>query len=364
VHACRARYKREYLVLKDINIGGRLVGCGQPPFIVAELSGNHNQSLDRALEIVEAAASSGAHALKLQTYTADTMTLDIDEREFLITDVDSPWAGRNLYDLYHEAHTPWDWHEKIFARARELGLIAFSAPFDGSAVEFLESLDTPCYKIASFENTDHALIRKVASTGKPIIISAGMATAGELDDSVRIARESGCDEIIILKCTSTYPASPDNTNIKTIPHMRQLLDCHTGLSDHTLGIGVAVAAVAFGAVLIEKHFTLRRSDGGVDAAFSMEPAEMAALVDETGRAWQSLGHVQYGPTNSERSSLSFRRSLYIVSRMKAGDVVAPSDIRVVRPGFGLAPGYVDDIIGLRIRKDVEPGTAVSWDLFK
>lgn len=351
-------------MIKDIELGGRPIGRGHPPLIVAELSGNHNQSLDRALDIVEAAARTGAHAVKLQTYTPDTMTLDLAEDGFVITDPDSLWSGRTLYDLYREAHTPWDWHEQIFDRARALGLLVFSSPFDESAVEFLESLDAPCYKIASFENTDHALIRKAASTGKPMIISAGMATAADLDQSVRVARQAGCDELIVLKCTSTYPASPENTHISTIPHMRELLGCHVGLSDHTMGVGVSVAAVALGAVLIEKHFTLRRSDGGVDAAFSMEPADMTALVEETERGWQALGRVRYGPSEGEVGSLAFRRSLYVVNDLKAGDTVGRSDVRAIRPGYGLAPKHLDEIIGLTVNKDAKRGTPVSWELFK
>jgi N-acetylneuraminate synthase len=344
------------------SIAGRAIGLDTPPFVIAEMSGNHNQSLERALELVDAAASAGAHALKIQTYTADTMTLDIGEREFLIQDPKSPWNGRTLYDLYQEGHTPWDWHEAIFARCRQRGMIGFSSPFDATAVDFLEGLDVPCYKIASFENTDIPLIRKVAATGKPVIISTGMATAGEIDETVRAARAAGAKDLILLKCTSTYPATPQNTNVRTIAHMRELFGCEIGLSDHTMGIGASVASVALGASVIEKHFTLRRSDGGVDATFSLEPAELRALVEETERAWQSLGHVSYGPTVAEQKSLVFRRSLYVVKDMAAGDELSLENIRAIRPGLGLAPGRIDDVIGRQVRRAVSRGTPLTWDL--
>ncbi len=332
-----------------------------PPFIVAEMSGNHNQSLERALQIVDAAAKAGVHAVKLQTYTPDTMTLDVADGDFLIVDGDSLWAGKNLYALYKEAYTPWEWHEPIFERCRELGLMAFSTPFDETAVDFLEKLDVPCYKIASFEVTDLPLIRKVASTGKPMIISTGMASVAEIDEAVRTAKEAGCSDIILLKCTSSYPASPADSNLMTIPHLKQLFGCPVGLSDHTLGIGVAVASVALGAVLIEKHFTLSRADGGVDAAFSLEPEEMRMLVEETKRAWQALGTVRYGPTETEKKSLKFRRSLYIVKDLKAGDVLSPENIRIIRPGYGLSPKYYEVVLGRRVREDVRKGTPLSWD---
>jgi N-acetylneuraminate synthase len=326
------------------------------------MSGNHNRSLERALEIVEAAARSGAHGLKIQTYTPETMTLDLDEREFHISDPTSPWAGTSLFKLYGEAHTPWDWHEAIFRRARELGMIAFSTPFDDTAVDFLESLDVPCYKIASFENTDLHLIRRVSATGKPVIISTGMATIAELDDAVRTAREAGCKDLILLKCTSTYPATPSNTNILTIAHMRELFGCEVGLSDHTMGVGVSVASVALGATVIEKHFTLKRADGGVDSAFSMEPAEMAQLVIETERAWQALGHVSYGPTEAEKKSLQFRRSLYIVKDLKAGEVLTKENVRAIRPGLGLPTKYLEQVLGKRLGQDAKRGTPLAWSL--
>ena len=348
--------------MKPISINGRKIGDAHPPFVIAEMSGNHNRSLNRALEIVEAAAASGAHALKLQTYTADTMTLDIDQGEFFISDESSPWKGVSLYKLYQEAHTPWEWHRPIFNRARELGLICFSTPFDETAVDFLESLCCPAYKIASFENTDIPLIQWVAATGKPLIISTGMATAEELDETVCAAREAGCKDLVLLKCTSTYPATPDDSNLLTIPHLRDLFGVQVGLSDHTMGIGVAVAGVAMGATVIEKHFTLRRSDGGVDSAFSMEPDEMRSLVVETGRAWQALGRISYGPTESEKGSMKFRRSLYIAKDMKAGDVLTMENLRIVRPGYGLPPKYFDALLGKTVKKDIPKGTPVYWDL--
>lgn len=345
-----------------MRIGDKTISRDSEPFIISEMSGNHNQSLQKALEIVEAAARSGAHGLKLQTYTPDTMTLDLNEGEFFISEDKSLWKGLSLYDLYQTAHTPWDWHKPIFERARELGLIAFSTPFDETAVDFLEDLDVPCYKIASFENADIPLIRKVAQTGKPMIISTGMATIAELDETVRIAREYGCKDIVLLKCTSTYPSTPENTNLMTIPHMRELFDCEVGLSDHTLGIGVAVAAVALGATVIEKHFTLSRADGGVDAAFSLEPHEMKALVEESQKAWQALGKIQYGPMKAEKKSILFRRSLYITEDLETGDILTKENIRSIRPSRGLSPKYLDVILGRRIIKNVKKGTPFSWNL--
>lgn len=290
------------------------------------------------------------------------MTLDLDEREFHIGDPKSPWAGTSLYKLYGEAHTPWEWHKPIFERARALGMVPFSTPFDDSAVDFLETLEVACYKIASFENTDLPLIRRVAATRKPLIISTGMASAAELDETVRAARAAGCRDLVLLKCTSTYPATPDNTNLRTIPHLRELFGCEVGLSDHTMGVGASVASVALGATVIEKHFTLRRSDGGVDSTFSMEPAEMASLVVETERAWQALGSVAYGPTEAEKKSLQFRRSLYIVRNLKAGEALTRNNLRAIRPGLGLPPKYLDEVLGKRVRRDVKRGTALDWDL--
>ncbi|MEI6333212.1 MAG: pseudaminic acid synthase [Methylococcaceae bacterium] len=338
------------------------IGQQQAPFIIAEMSGNHNQSLERALEIVDAVAKTGAHALKIQTYTPDTMTLDLDEREFYISDPNSLWAGTSLYKLYGEAYTPWEWHKPIFDRARKLGIIPFSTPFDDTAVDFLESLEVPCYKIASFENTDLPLIRRVAATGKPLIISTGMATVAELDETVRAAREAGCKDLILLKCTSTYPATAQNTNILTIPHLRELFNCEVGLSDHTMGLGVSVASVALGATVIEKHFTLNRADGGVDSTFSMEPAEMEQLVLETERAWQALGKVSYGATEAEKKSIQFRRSLYVVKDLKSGDTLTRENVRAIRPGLGLPPKYFEVVLGKTMKQDVSRGTALGWDL--
>ena len=343
-----------------IKIGKHSVGIDAPPFIIAEMSGNHNQSLDRALEIVDAVAKTGAHALKLQTYTADTMTIDVAHGEF-INDQEL-WSGRSLYNLYKEAYTPWEWHAAIFSRARELGLIPFSTPFDNSSVEFLENLNADCYKIASFENTDVNLIRKVAATGKPIIVSTGMMDLSEMDEMVRNAREAGCKDLILLKCTSTYPSTPKGTNIATIPHMREMFGCEVGLSDHSMGIGVSVASVAMGATVIEKHFTLNRSDGGIDSAFSMEPSEMKSLVVESERAWQSLGTISYGPGEKEMQSRQYRRSLYIVEDIKAGGIITEQNMRAIRPGLGLPTKYYDVVLGKKVDRDVARGTAVCWDL--
>ncbi|VVO09511.1 pseudaminic acid synthase [Pseudomonas fluorescens] len=346
--------------MTSFKIGSRSIGADAPPFIIAEMSGNHNQSLELALQIVEAAAKAGAHALKLQTYTADTMTLDLAHDEFFIKDPDSLWAGSSLYALYEKAHTPWEWHAPIFARAKELGMLAFSTPFDETAVDFLESLDVPAYKIASFENTDLPLIRRVAATGKPLIISTGMASIAELDETVRAARAAGCKDLVLLKCTSTYPASPENSNVRTIPHLRELFGCEVGLSDHSMGVGVSVAAVALGATVVEKHFTLDRSAGGVDASFSLEPAELASLVIETERAWQALGQVRYGVTEAERKSLVYRRSLYVTRDMAAGEVFNGDNVRAVRPGLGLAPKHLDAVLGRPARQALMRGTPLDW----
>lgn len=345
-----------------IVIGNRKIGRGEKPFIIAEMSGNHNQSLERALRIVDLAAEAGADAVKLQTYTPDTMTLDIHTGEFFIHSDTNLWKGQSLYNLYEEAYTPWEWHEAIFERCRQHGMIAFSSPFDETAVDFLESLDVPAYKIASFENVDLPLIRKAASTGKPIILSTGMATAAELDEAVRTIRGQGNDQIILLKCTSTYPATPENSNLATIPHMRELFQTEVGLSDHTMGIGTAVAAVALGATVIEKHVTVSRAEGGVDAEFSMEPHELKQLVIETERAWLSLGKVMYGPSEAEIPSLDHRRSLYIGADLKEGDILTKENVRTIRPGHGLSPKYLDIVLGRRIKRDAVKGTPLSWEL--
>ena len=345
-----------------MKIADRVIDASQRPYIIAEMSGNHNQSLERALEIVDAAAANGADAIKLQTYTADTMTLDVRMPGFVIDDPKSLWVGRQLYELYQEGSTPWDWHKPIMDRAAVHGIHCFSSPFDASAVDFLESLGVAAYKIASFENIDLPLIRKVASTGKPMIISTGMANVAEIDEAVQTARQFGCGNLALLKCTSTYPAKAKNSNIATIPHMRSMFGCEVGLSDHTMGSGVAVASVALGATLIEKHFTLSRADGGVDSAFSMEPHELRQLCNETENARLALGRVSYGPTPAETKSLAFRRSLYIAADVKEGEVLDATNVRAVRPGFGLPPKFIDAVIGRRAASDAPAGTPVSWDL--
>lgn len=346
-----------------MRIGDRDIGIDEPPFVIAEMSGNHNQSLERALAIVEAAARAGAHAIKLQTFTPDTMTLDLAEGEFYINDEGSLWKGSSLHELYRQAQTPWEWHEPIMRRARDLGLICFSSPFDETAVDFLCGLGVPAFKIASFENTDLPLIRKAAATGKPLIISTGMATVGELDEAVRTARAAGCTQMALLKCTSTYPATPENSNVATIPVMRAMFaGCEIGLSDHTMGVGVAAAAVAHGATIVEKHFTLSRKDGGVDSAFSLEPDELRALVTETERAWLSLGRPTFGATSAEKKSLTFRRSLYVTADTRAGEILTEQNLRCIRPGLGLPPKYYDMLLGRRVGRDVKKGTPMGWDL--
>jgi pseudaminic acid synthase len=342
-------------------MGERWVGADQPPLVIAEMSGNHNQSLRKALEIVDAAADAGAHAIKLQTYTADTITLNVRGGDFEIRDQGSLWAGQNLHDLYTKAHTPWKWHQPIMERARQRGMICFSSPFDESAVDFLEELDVPAYKIASFENNHLPLIRKAAATGKPLILSTGMASLGELEKSVATAREAGCQDLVLLKCTSTYPATPGNTNIRTIPHLRDLFGCQVGLSDHTMGLGVAVAAVGLGATVIEKHVTLSRSDGGVDSAFSLEPQELAALVKESERAWQALGEVSYGPTDAERNSLQFRRSIYVAADIAKGECFSVENLRIVRPGHGAPPHLLDQLLGKQAKRSFCKGEPLSLD---
>lgn len=344
-------------------IADRQIGDGQRPYLIAEMSGNHNRSLDRALEIVDAAAASGADAIKLQTYTAETMTLDLRSKDFVIDDPASLWHGRQLYELYDEAHTPWDWHRPIMDRAASHGMHCFSTPFDFSAVDFLEELDAPAYKIASFEMTDLPLIRKVAATGKPLIISTGMASVAEIDEAVTTARTAGADGVVILKCTSTYPATPENSNLVTIPNMIETFGCAVGLSDHTIGCGVAVASVALGACVIEKHFTLRRADGGVDSAFSMEPHEFRFLRDEVDRAAQALGQITYCGTAAEEGSRQFRRSLYIAEDVAAGEPLTARNLRAVRPGFGLPPKFLDSLLGKRVARDLPAGTPADWSMF-
>ena len=345
--------------MKDIKIAHHTIGLNHSPFIIAEMSGNHNQSLERALQIVDAAAMAGAHAIKLQTYTADTITI---KGAYTINDENSLWNGKELYDLYQEAHTPWEWHQPIFDRAKEKGLVAFSSPFDETAVDFLETLHVPAYKIASFENTHLPLIRKVAQTGKPIIISTGVSSIADIDETVRLLRNEGCENFILLKCTSTYPATPENTNINTIPHLSKLYNCIVGLSDHTMGIGVSVAAVALGARVIEKHFTLRRADGGVDSTFSLEPEELKALVIETKNAYLSLGEISYGVQQAEEKSKFFKRSIYVSKDISVGGIFTNENLKIIRPGNGLAPKFIDDIIGKKAKCFIKAGTPLNWDI--
>ncbi|MBM4433643.1 MAG: pseudaminic acid synthase [Chloroflexi bacterium] len=346
---------------RPIFVHGHTIGGDAAPFVIAEMSANHNGSLERALAIVDAAADAGAHAVKIQTYTADTMTLDIDAGEFAITDPGSLWRGRTLYDLYREAATPYEWHREIFDRCRSRGLVGFSSPFDPTAVDFLESLGVGMYKIASAEVVDIPLIRRVASTGKPMVMSTGMTDLAELSEAIDAARGQGCQDILVLKCTSAYPAPVEASNVLTIPEIRRRFDVHVGFSDHTLGLGAAVAAVALGAVAIEKHFTLSREDGGVDAAFSATPDELARLVRETATARRALGGVQLAPSADEIASRRYRRSLYIVEDMKAGDVFTAANVRAIRPGLGLAPKHIDAFIGRAISRDAPRGTALTWE---
>ncbi len=347
---------------QPIPVAHHSIGPQHRPFVIAEMSGNHNQSLERALEIVDAVADAGAHALKLQTYTPDTITFNGTTEAFFIRDDKSLWSDRNLYKLYQDAYTPWEWHKPIFERATARGLVAFSSPFDTTAVDFLESLGVLLYKIASFENTDHILLKRVAQTGKPVIMSTGVASVADLDESVRVLRQNGCRQLVLLKCTSTYPATPESTNLRTMPHLRDLFDVPVGLSDHTMGIGAAVAAVALGAVVLEKHVTLRRADGGVDAAFSLEPDELRNLVVETERAWLALGTVSYSLTPKEARSLQFKRSLYVVKGMKAGDHFTPDNVRSIRPANGLHTRYYEGIIGKTAAQDIDAGTPLAWPL--
>ncbi|HEX2787454.1 MAG TPA: pseudaminic acid synthase [Ignavibacteria bacterium] len=344
---------------KEIVIENKKISSDSKPFIIAEMSGNHNQSIDRAFAIVDAAAETGVDAIKLQTYTADTMTIP---GAYTITDKNSLWYGKELHELYKEAYTPWEWHEPIFKRAKEKGLIAFSTPFDESSVDFLESLNVPLYKIASFENTDLPLLKKVASTGKPVIMSTGAASLAEIYTAVQTLKTNGCDKLVLLKCTSTYPSTPENTNLNTITAMREIFDCIIGLSDHTMGIGAAIASVSLGARVIEKHFTLKRADGGVDSAFSMEPDEMKSLVIESERAFLALGKVQFDIQKAEEKSLLYKRSIYAVKDIKAGEEFTKDNIRVIRPGLGLQPAYFEIILGKKANKDIKSGTPLTFDI--
>lgn len=346
---------------EPIKIGKYFVGQDYPPFIIAEMSGNHNQSIDKALAIVDAAADAGAHAIKLQTYTPDTITvkgaMKIEDEASL-----SLWSGKELYDLYKEAYTPWEWHQPIFEHARNKGLVVFSSPFDTSSVDFLESLDVPAYKIASFENTDHILLRKVALTGKPVIMSTGVSTVADLEESVKVLRDNGCKELILLKCTSTYPASPENTNLRALPLLKELFNVNVGLSDHTLGIGVSLASIVFGARVIEKHFTLSRAEGGVDSAFSLEPDEFKTLVSEAERSFLALGTTFLGIQLAEQQSIKLKRSLYVVEDIRAGDLITPENVQSKRPSFGLHTRNYDQILGRNVKMDILKGTPLSWEM--
>lgn len=343
----------------EFNIAGRRIGPAHPPYVIAELSANHNGNLDAAFAIIDAAAASGADAVKLQTYTADTITLNSPRPEFFIHE--GKWAGQSLHDLYQSAHTPWDWHPALFDRARARGITMFSSPFDSTAVDLLEDLNAPAYKIASFEAVDPALIRYAASTGKPMIVSTGMADADEIAEAIAAARDGGCRDLAILHCVSGYPAPPGDYALRTIPDMIARFGLVTGLSDHTLDNTTAIAAVALGAAILEKHVTLDRNGGGPDDSFSLEPPELAQLCTAARTAWDALGAVDYGRKSSERGNAVFRRSLYFVKPLKAGEVITPAHVRSVRPGFGAAPKHLDHILGRRVRVDVEAETPVRLD---
>src|ERR1035437_1924442 len=345
---------------KTITIDGRVIGAEMPPYVIAEMSANHNGNIETAFKIIEAAKQAGADAVKLQTYRPDTITLNCDSEDFRIHG--GLWDGRTLYDLYQEAHMPWEWHAPLFAHARKLGITIFSSPFDNTAVDLLEDLNAPAYKIASFEAVDHALIKYVASTGKPMIISTGMADAEEIQEAIDAARAGGCKELAVLHCVSGYPAPAADYNLRTIPDMIQRFGLVTGLSDHTLDNTTAITSVAMGASIIEKHFTLNRKGGGPDDSFSLEPAELAALCKDSKTAWAALGKVDYSRQSSELGYVRFRRSLYFVKNMKAGEVITHDAIRSVRPGFGLPPKHYDTVLGKRIKRDVIVGTPLAWDL--
>lgn len=346
--------------LPAIHIENRRIAADEPPYVIAEISANHNGKLDTALKIIEEAKKAGANAVKLQTYTADTITLNSDAEEFRIRG--GIWDGKTLYQLYQEAHLPWEWHEPLFDYAHKLGITIFSSPFDNSAVDLLENLNAPAYKIASFEAVDLPLIKYVASTGKPMIISTGMADAEEIQDAIDAAREGGCKELSILHCVSGYPAPAEDYNLLTISNMIERFGLVTGLSDHTLDNTTAITSVALGASIIEKHFTLDRNGGGPDDSFSLEPADMAALCKGAKTAWQALGQVDYGRKSSELGNVKFRRSLYFVSNLKAGDLITAEVVRSVRPGFGLPPKLLPHILGKRLARNVSANTPVNWDV--
>lgn len=348
-------------MISPIRIGSRTIGGSAPCYIVAEVSANHNQSIDRAKEIIREAKKCGADAVKLQTYTADTLTIDCDAEWFKVP-ATTLWAGKTLYQLYGEAYTPWDWHRELFDVARDEGLDCFSSPFDASAVDFLEELGAPLYKVASFEIVDTPLLKKIAATGKPVIVSTGMATLSEIDEAVRTLRGAGSGPIMLLKCTSAYPAPPESMNLRTIPHLAQAFGAVSGLSDHTLGSCVAVAAVALGAAIVEKHFTLSRADGGPDAAFSLEPEEFTRMVSDIRQAERALGTVRYEPGPEESKSLCFRRSLFIVENVRAGEALTEKNVRSIRPGHGLPPRHMTEVIGKVAARDIARGTPLAWDL--
>ncbi len=344
----------------NFSIAGRLIGRSHAPYIVAEMSGNHNGDINRAFAIMEAAKDAGADAIKIQSYTADTITIDHDGPGFTIEG--GLWDGRTLYELYQEAHTPWDWHEALFDKASDLDIVLFSAPFDATAIDLLETFNAPAYKIASFEAIDLPLIKKVAATGKPLIISTGMADFSEIEAAVGAARSGGAEELLILHCVSGYPAPVSDYNLATIPDLAEKLNIMVGLSDHTLGIAVPIAGVAHGAVMIEKHITLSRDDGGPDAAFSLEPNELKELVDGVKNAWKALGQPNYGRKESEKENSIFRRSLYVIEDTAQGDTFTKQNIRSIRPGFGLAPKHLPDVLGRRATRSVKRGDPLDWDM--
>ncbi|HEY8617245.1 pseudaminic acid synthase [Phenylobacterium sp.] len=345
---------------KSVTIAGRAIGPDQPPYVVAELSGNHNGDIGRALALIDAAKAAGAHAVKLQTYTADTITIDHDGPEFRVHG--GLWDGRRLYELYQEAHTPWDWHERLFDHARSVGIDIFSSPFDPTAVAFLDGLGAPAFKIASFELIDLPLIELCARTGKPLVMSTGLASPQEITEAVAAARGAGCDEIILLHCTSGYPTPAAQMHLKTLQHIAAEHEVVVGLSDHTLGVAVSIAAVALGACFIEKHFTLSRAEGGVDSDFSLEPAELARLVEDTRTAWEALGTVRYDEAACEASSRDHRRSLYVTADVAAGQPLTPENVRSIRPGFGLPPKHLPEVLGRRAARDLKRGAPLDWTM--
>lgn len=344
-----------------MKLGNIEIGVNHPPLVIAEVSANHNHDFDRVLKMIDAAHQAGVRCLKLQTWASGSMTLDLQEGPFVISDPNSLWKGYTLHALYEKARMPWEWHGPVFERCKELGIEAISTPFDEASVDFLESFNVPFYKIASFENVDLKLIAKVASTKKPMIISCGLADIKQIHEAVECARQNGASDIVLLKCTSQYPANPKNVNLRTLPHMRDLFNCEVGLSDHTQGIGTAIASVAYGGTVIEKHFNLNEDDSSLDDAFSIGAHEMKQLVDECQAAWEAQGSVFYGITDEELNSLQYRRSLYVVQAIKKGEVLSYENVRAIRPGFGLAPKHLPHIIGRQVTEDLKIGTPINWD---